>query len=171
MKELLIFPVIIIPVLIYWLFCRRLKKTMPSGFPARSVFFGIIMIVLFLLTTLFPGSNHVLAFTSVLLKLALAVILTCAYYLLLKQKHYRESLTLLFIALALWIPALFLLSAPVPGYYNPLQQHSFDHNPGAFLTLMIGGSSFLWFPIWYLFKTETKKRYNFETVVKEEKKL
>ena len=163
MQELLVSVAVLIiilgPFIVLRYLGRYLRKTKPHKFPARSISFGFLMIGVFLLTLLFQHSEHVLTFTSFSLRIFISVTLFCSYYFMLKQIRYTETLILLTATIILWIPTLWNLTSSIPGYYNPLSKYSLETNPASFLALIIGGSSYIWFPILYLLRKETKSKY------------
>jgi len=56
---------------------------------------------------------------------------------------------------------LWLLTSPTPGYSNPLDSYSWNktQNPGSLVAYWLGGSFFIWLPIRYLLREDTKHRY------------
>ncbi len=159
--SVLVFVLIIIlgPFIVMRYLGGYLRKTKPPNFPARSISFGFIMIATILLSLLFQHSGHILTFTSFSLRILISVFLFCSYYLMLKQIRYTETLIFLAASIILWVPTLWNLTSSIPGYSNPFSKYSFETNPASFLALTIGGSFYVWFPILYLLRKETKKIY------------
>ena len=160
--EMVILLLVAIPIALY-VFSKRLKRAMPPKFPAASVVIGWTMVITLALSVLFQSAlyeaGHVLTVTtSVFLRGALAVVLARAYFLLTKQRLYTQSLVLLVAALVLWIPVLWLMSAPIPGSHNPMES-TWDTNPAGAIAFWLGGSFFIWLPIRYLLRGETRQRY------------
>jgi hypothetical protein len=148
---LIILGIFIVPVVLG----KKLKVGKPAKYPAYSIAWGWLMIVILVLTLIFSQSGHVLTFTSVTLRLIVAVLLGRAYYLIHKQRNYVQTLWLLVTALLLWFPVLWQWSIRSPTHSHSLMLN----NPGYLAGTMLGGSFFIWKPIWYLLKRPTKERY------------
>lgn len=147
----LIFGIFIVPVVLG----KKLKVGKPAKYPAYSIAWGWLMVATLVLTLIFSQSGHVLTFTSVILRSIVAVLIVLSYYLMHKQRNYVQTLWLLVAALLLWFPVLWQWSVR-----SPTRSHSLMfNNPGFLLATVLGGSFFIWRPIWYLLKKDTKQLY------------
>lgn len=147
----LILGIFIVPVVLG----RKLKIGKPAKYPAYSIAWGWLMIVLLVLTLIFSQSGHVLAFTSVTMRLIVAILLGRAYYLIHKQRNYEQTLWLFVAAFLIWLPVLWQWSV-----HSPYHRHNLMlNNPGFLFATIVGGSTFIWRPIWYLLRHNTKQLY------------